>query len=253
MRNIDVLKNLASKGKTFTVDDAAKINKIDRSSLRKMLFRMERRGWIERIEKGRYMIIPLDAEKGKYTLNEFVMGSLLVDPHCIAYWSALNHYGFTEQIPSTVFVQTTSRKKYNRIEIFGVNYRIIRLKYKKFFGIRKEWIEDIQINISDKEKTLVDGLDKPHLSGGIVEVSKGLQSRDFDNKKLVRYAKRMRNTGVIRRLGYFNDLYSLGLKISRPDTRNYLLLDPGMPEKGSRSAKWRLIVNIDEKELGMNV
>ncbi|GAH37375.1 unnamed protein product, partial [marine sediment metagenome] len=31
---------------------------------------------------------------------------------------------------------------------------------------------------------------------------------------------------------------------------NYLLLDPTMPKKGSKSAKWRLIINLDEKVLG---
>jgi predicted transcriptional regulator of viral defense system len=249
MRNIDVLKALASKGNSFTLDDSAKINRVDRSSLRKMLFRMEKRGWIERIEKGKYLIIPLDAQKGKYTLNEFVIGSLLVNPNCIAYWSALNYYGFTEQIPTTVFIQTTSRKKKQDIDIFGVHYRIVRLKDEKFFGMRKEWIEDTQINITEKEKTLVDCLDKPHFCGGIIEVAKALNNRDFDKRKLLRYAKRMKNTGVVRRLGYFDEFYSLGLKIPRPDTRNYLLLDPSMPKKGFKSAKWRLIVNIKEKEL----
>lgn len=249
MRNIDVLKGLASKGNSFTLDDAAKINKLDRSSLKKMLFRMEKRGWIERIEKGKYLIIPLDAQKGKYTLNEFVIGSILVNPNCIAYWSALNYYGFTEQIPSTVFIQTTSRKKNQDIDLFGVHYRIVRLKDEKFFGMRTEWIEDTQINITDKEKTIVDCLDKPQFCGGIIEVAKGLRNMDFNSKKLVRYAKRLKNTGVIRRLGYFDELFSLGHKIPRPDTRNYLFLDPTMPKKGFRSAKWRLIVNLNEKAL----
>ena len=38
------------------------------------------------------MIISLGAEKGKYTLNEFIIGSLLVNPYPVAYWSALNFY-----------------------------------------------------------------------------------------------------------------------------------------------------------------
>jgi predicted transcriptional regulator of viral defense system len=38
-----------------------------------ILSRLEKKGWIERIEKGKYIIIPLGAEKGKYTLNEFII------------------------------------------------------------------------------------------------------------------------------------------------------------------------------------
>ena len=48
------------------------------------------------------------------------------------------------------------------------------------------------------------------------------------------------------------DIFIKMLKISLPklNTRNYLLLNPAMPEKGSKSAKWRLIINLNEKTLG---
>lgn len=246
---MNLLENLAKNGDTFTVEEV--LNKIDiqREVLWVILSRLEKKGWIERIERGKYLIIPLGAEKGKYTLNEFIIGSLLVDPHCIAYWSALNYYGYTEQIPRTVFIQSTSRKKKQDIEIFGIRYRIIRLKNEKFFGLRKEWIEDTQINMTDREKTLVDCLDKPQFSGGIIEVAKGLKIMDYDKKKLVRYAKRIGNSAVLRRLGYLGEVFSLNLKIPRSDAHNYLFLDPTMPQKGMRSPDWKLIVNLNEKTL----
>ena len=56
-----------------------------------ILSRLEDRGFIERIERGKYLIIPLGSEKGKYTLHEFVIGSYLAEPSAISYWSAL-HY-----------------------------------------------------------------------------------------------------------------------------------------------------------------
>ncbi|MFW6305096.1 MAG: hypothetical protein ACOC1V_04905 [Candidatus Saliniplasma sp.] len=43
--------------------------------------------------------------------------------------------------------------------------------------------------------------------------------------------------------------YGVDIDILTVDTRNYLKLDPTMPDKGDRSLKWRLIVNIDENEL----
>jgi predicted transcriptional regulator of viral defense system len=213
-----------------------------------ILSRLEKKGWIERIEKGKYIIIPLGAEKGKYTLNEFVIGSLLVSPYCIAYWSALNFYGLTEQFPNTVFLQTTSRKKKQATEVFGVRYRIALVKEEKFFGIRKEWIENTQINITDKEKTILDCLDKPQYCGGVVEVAKALKyGGELDKKKLLEYAQKIGNSGVIRRLGYLCDLFAIDIGIPEIKTRNYLLLDPTMPHKGPKNAKWRLIINFDEK------
>jgi predicted transcriptional regulator of viral defense system len=191
MRRIDLLNPLAKKGNTFTFNDALKISNLSTKSVQKVLYRLQQRGAIERIEKGKYLIIPLGAEKGKYTLHEFVIGSLLVEPYSIAYWSALNYYGLTEQIPTTVFIQTITRKFNTNPKVFGVQYKIIKVKKEKMFGIRKEWIEETQINITDKEKTIIDCLDKPQYAGGIIEVAKALKNNKFNRKKLENYAQRM--------------------------------------------------------------
>ena len=237
--------------RVFTIEDVLSTTNIQKEVLLVILSRLEKKGAIERIEKGKYMIIPLGAEKGKYTLNEFIIGSLLVNPYCVAYWSALNFYGLTEQFPNTVFLQTTSRKKKQATEVFGVRYRIVRIKEEKFFGMRKEWIENTQIHITDKEKTLLDCLDKPQYCGGVVEVAKALKyGSELDKKKLVEYAKKLNNSGVIRRLGYLCDLFAIDIALPEIKTRNYLLLDPTMSHKGQKNAKWRLIMNLDEKLMG---
>jgi len=250
MRIDRYLKQLAKKGETFTIDDAYKITHISRPYLRKLLYRLEKRGAIERIERGKYLLIPLHSEKGEYTLHEFVIASILIHPYSIGYWSALNHYGLTEQIPQVVFIQTTSWKEKQELEIFGVKYRIVRIKEAKFFGIRKEWIEETQVNITDREKTIIDCLDKPQYCGGIIEVAKGLKNGKFDKNKIVDYAKNIGNSGVIRRLGFLCDFLGINIELPEVKTRNYLYLDPTMPHKGPKDAKWRLIVNADERVLG---
>ena len=250
MRRTDLLNLLAKKGNTFTFNDALKISNLSTKSLQKVLYRLQQSGAIERIGKGKYLIIPLGAEKGKYTLHEFVIGSLLVEPYSIAYWSALNYYGLTEQIPTTVFIQTITRKFNTNPKVFGVQYKITMVKKEKMLGTRKEWIEETQINITDKEKTIIDCLDKPQYCGGIIEVAKALKNNKFDRKKLENYAQRIGNSGVLRRLGYLCELLNIKIKLPKLNTRNYLLLDPTMPEKDTKNARWRLIINLDEKVLG---
>jgi predicted transcriptional regulator of viral defense system len=86
------LKNWQKR--VFTIENVLSTTNIQKEVLWVILSRLEKKRWIERIEKG------------KYTLNEFIIGSLLVTPYCVAYWSALNFYGLTEQFPNTVFLQT---------------------------------------------------------------------------------------------------------------------------------------------------
>ena len=251
MRKSTTVDLLSTIGETFTFEDAKRLCNLTYGSLKNLLYRLEVAGWIERIERGKYMLIPLGAEKGKYTLNEFVIGSMLVAPYCISYWSALHYYGLTEQIPATVFIQTTSRKKKQKLEVFGVKYQIIRLKPEKFFGMKTEWFGNEPIQITDKEKTIIDCLDKPHYCGGLIEVIKGISEGDFDKNLIVKYANEIKNTGVIRRLGFLSDYYNIHLDLPHIDKniRNYLPLDSTMPKEGKKDSKWRLIVNLREYDL----
>jgi predicted transcriptional regulator of viral defense system len=243
---INLLDDL-SKKKAFTIKDAERISQANKDVLKVILSRLEKDGWIERIEKGKYIVIPLGAEKGKYTLHEFVLASYLVDPCIISYWSSLNYYGFTEQIPRTVFIQTTSRKKHQEITVFGIIYKIIRVKEEKIFGVEKAWFEETQISLTNREKTIIDCLDKPQYAGGIIEVAKALRTEEYDKKILVKYAKKINNTGVIRRLGYICDFLQIPIHLPEIKTRNYLKLDPILPETNELNAKWNLIIN---EELG---
>jgi len=238
-----------SKKKAFTIEDAEQISHTNKGVLKVILSRLEKNGWIERIEKGKYIVIPLGAEKGKYTLNEFVLGSYLIDPCVISYWSALNYYGFTEQIPRTVFIQTTSRKKHQEVTIFGVPYKIIRMKERKIFGVEKAWFEETQINLTSREKTIIDCLDKPQHAGGIIEVAKALRTEEYDKNILVKYAKRIHNSGVIRRLGYICDILQIPIHLPEIKTRNYLKLDPILPKTNKLDSKWHLIINEEIGDL----
>ncbi len=70
--------------------------------------------------------------KDRYTVNEFLIGSLLADPYAIAYWSALNHYGLTEQIPSLAYsLKQLPRKDIREKRIMGIRYNIVRIKEHK--------------------------------------------------------------------------------------------------------------------------
>ena len=242
---LDILKSMAKEGQVFSISQLYEKTHIKKEVLKVILSRMEEKGSIERIERGKYLIIPLSSEKGKYTLHEFVIASYLVEPYAISYWSALHHYGLTEQIPGTVFVQTPARKKKNLMEIFGVNYQMVRVKEDKFFGLRKEWIEEIPVSITDKEKTIIDCLDKSHLAGGIVEPAKALKNSSLDYDKLSTYAIKMDNFAVTRRLGYLCERMGIPLDLPAPRSNSYLLLDPTMPAQGENDAKWRLKINAD--------
>ena len=247
---INPIDQLSAKGSTFTFEEAKEVLGADASVARVIISRLEKKGWIERIEKGKYLIIPLGAESGKYTVHEFVVGSMLIKPCFVSYWSALQFHGLTEQIPSRVFLQSPTRRGEQKVSVFGVSYKIVRITPRKFFGAKTEWIEETAINITDREKTIIDCLDKPQNCGGVIEVAKALNRTDLDEVKVNEYLTRFSSSAVIRRLGFLLDLLGKPITLPPIDTRNYVKLDPTMPDTSSRNAKWRLLVNLDDNTLG---
>src|SRR5208337_5401083 len=123
-----------------------------------------------------------------------------VSPAVIAYWSALNHHGMTEQLPRTVFVATDHPVRRQPRNVLGVTYKIVSLKPDKVFGVMKDWIDEMPFSVTDREKTIIDGLDLPQYAGGVNEIAKALSTAwtQLDEKKLRRYASKIGNSAVAK-------------------------------------------------------
>jgi predicted transcriptional regulator of viral defense system len=172
---------------------------------KKKLYVLERKGWVARIERGKYIVIPLEAGPDrKWSEDSYLIAGALVQPAAIAYWSAIRHWNWTEQIPRIVYVQTTKRKKNPRRIVFGVQYEFVTVAKPKFFGHVKEWRGGKVCLITDKEKTLIDCADDVDRSGSIEELAKAVRegAKEISWKKLREYAARFPNGAVKKRLGY---------------------------------------------------
>ncbi|MBU0617903.1 MAG: hypothetical protein KKI02_09315, partial [Planctomycetes bacterium] len=79
-------------------------------------------------------ILPFEAGREReWTEHEFIIASYLIEPYYIGFRSALNYFGYTEQISRTVFIASTSRKLKSLVEIWGVTYRFVLMSKRKFF------------------------------------------------------------------------------------------------------------------------
>jgi len=205
------------------------------------------------INKGFIKII----EKGKYCKHnfedEYVIGTYIVKRGAIAYWSALNYHGLTEQIPNVIFVQTSQWKKDKTI--FGVKYKFIQVKENKLTGYIKNGYGNHQFNITDIEKTIVDCFDLPRYSGGYQEIIKAFGIAKLNENKLIKYCKAVDNIAITKRIGYLSELLNkpkMGRYIKYAlSVRNekYTPFIPYGDNKGSTNRRWRLILNIPENEI----
>ena len=196
-------------------------------------------------------------EKGKYCRNtfrnEYVIGNFLTSDAVIAYWSALNIHGLTEQFQNKVYIQTTKNK--NNTEIFGVNYQFVKVRSNKMIGIERSGIGTNQFKITDIEKTIVDCFDMPDYSGGFMELIRAFKRTKISSQKMIKYLETTNNKAIIKRIGYLAELFNkTGFKqlikyAKKQKSKNYDLFDVYGYEEGKYNANWRLRLNITDEDL----
>ncbi len=95
-----------------------------------------------------------------------------MNEYYVGFYSALNYWGMTEQVPRVVFVATTKRRR--DLE-YGPNaFKFIKLAKKRFFGFEEGEIAGTKFKISSREKTVLDCLMYPKYCGGLDEAVKGI-------------------------------------------------------------------------------
>ncbi len=247
-REAGVLARLSHKNKTiFTLDDVKNLV----SNPKNVLDWLVRKKWILKVRKGVYAIAPFEAgEEGadSYTIHSFVIGSLLAKPYYIGYWSALNHYGFTEQTPPCVYIATP--KPRNSRKILNVEFKFVTIIPRKMFGVAAiTTVENMPVNISTPAKTFVDCLDHPEHAGGIDEVARALyfSASELKLETLSKMAVKIGNGAVVKRLGYISEVLGLDKCLNVLENaevkKGYSMLDPLSPKRGKIKTKWSLIVN----------
>jgi predicted transcriptional regulator of viral defense system len=224
---------------------------------RTAIHRLVQKGWLAQIEKGKYLIIPFEAGNERHWSEDpYIIAGHLVKPAAVAYWSAIRHWNWTEQIPRIIYVQTTKRKNNPRPVVFGVKYEFVTVNERKFFGNIKEWRGGKPMLVTDREKTLLDCADDFDRAGGIEELAKAVRNSasEISWDKLGVYARQFPNAAVRKRLGYLFETLVPNLTEQaravlehwRKDKSSGIArLQPSLGKKGKISTRWRVLVNVE--------
>lgn len=221
---------------------------VSRTKANQSVFSLKQKGLIKEVEKGKYLVLGFEPQR--VLANPFFIASRLVFPAYISFRSALNFYGFTEQVPFTVSVAVTKRKK--TVQFNHYYFKYLRLAPHQFFGYERQLIGELPVLLADKEKALVDSLDNLPSAGGFEEVAKALfnAKSEIEILKLIEYALEMRNKTLCSRLGYLLEKYQMETKgIEKGISQSFVPLDPDKPKSKNWDRKWHLNVNITDQQL----
>ena len=233
----------------------------DLSQIHPLVRRLVRAGLVAEVENGKYLLLGFEPER--VLANPLFIGSHLVTPGYVSYGSALHTYGFTEQVPLTVYVATTRKK--SPVEYAGQRFRFVTMHPRKFFGYRREQVGGLPVLIADEAKALIDSLSEPEYAGGITEVAKALRAaiETIDLDTLMEYANRIGDKTLGSRLGYLLGLAGCVIlpcdEVPPPTdwqgtpqlirSTSSVKLDASRPGQGQRDAQWRIDINVLPEEL----
>lgn len=253
----------------FNMDDAQKaadFEKIPQKQLAKILSHLAKRGWVLRLRRGLYVSMGL--LPGNIYANPLLISTYLIQPSAISHWSALQYHGLTEQISQIVTastphqVVTPSMREKSHVqqqskhvwEINGTKYEYVSIQQKHFFGIEKIWVDNLLVNITDKERTLIDVFAYQKMFGGTGGALGILEDSitSIDIQKLVNYAIQYDKKSLAKRLGWALECFGIPEIKLQPllavPIAHYCRLNPSAPAIGPCDKRWMIQNNLIIKE-----
>ncbi len=257
-----LIDKLLNQGKSiFTLDEAMSLYAGGRAETIKFLSDLVKRGILARLKPGAYLILQMGQESAQLS-NWAVIAHELAgrDHYFISYYSAMRLHGMT--IHPLLDIYITMPKRCSVKKINHLNYHFIYAKPEHFWGSTSQWVSKCEkVFVSDLERTLLDGLDRPDLCGGIKEMVQGIwaKHKEIDWEKMMEYALRFHSRAAVKRLGFILEILSLevnfrsALSRAMSETKDYILLDPYGLKEGKRLSRWHIRLNMSIEELKVGI
>ena len=256
------IATLQKRGKTiFSITEAQEIYGKNRYSTGDFLSDLVKRGILARIKAGVYLLLQMGNENTQLGNWPVIARELAgKDPYFISHYSAMRIHGMTTHALRDVFITTIKRKKEKKLG--DITYHFICSKKEHFWGETAHWAtRQEQVLVSDPERTILDGLDRPDLCGGVMDVVRGIWTaqKNLDLAKLKRYAGHFRTKAALKRLGCILETLNIAthwlpaLSGLITDAKGYVLLDPQGSPKGKLINRWGIRINLDLEELKAGV
>lgn len=218
-------------------------------------------GRVIRVRRGLYAVIPPGADPDSYPVDPYLIAARLTGDAVLSHHTALEFHGRAYSVWRHL-VYSASRPVDTlvfRSQVYrGVRFPEALLRQgAEHFGVLNTERVGVAMRVTSLERTLVDVLHRPDVSGGWEEIWRSLESVEFfDVDQVVAYALLLGNATTIAKVGFFLDQHRDALMIDerqlrplrdrRPLQPHYL--DRARRKPGCLVANWNLVVPDDVLE-----
>ncbi|MDP3920870.1 MAG: type IV toxin-antitoxin system AbiEi family antitoxin [Candidatus Omnitrophota bacterium] len=262
-KSAHLLNQLQKNGKTtFSLDAFRRLYGKDAYATGDFLSELVKRGLIARLKAGVYLILKTGQENTQLK-NWPIIAREIAAPHpyFISHYSAMRLHGMTSHSIMDVYITIPQRVAGKKLT--DIKYHFIYSKKEHFWGRTTHWAtKQEQVRVSDLERTILDGLDRPDICGGLIDAVRGIwvKQKEIDWTKLAQYTKKFKTKAAAKRLGFITETLKIGnekfleqLLAVIKDAKGYVLFDPDGTKKGGYLNRWGIRLNSNVEELKASV
>lgn len=255
-----VLPLEAERRESISLEEIRRLSGASPGFARKLAHSLVQKGWLQPLRRGAYLLNP--SQHGPDRLPDadpLRWGSMLVVPYYFGYATAAELHGLLPQAGRLYYVVTPVRLAARN---FGTSrFRFVRAGADRLFGTETVRRRGRELVVSDLERTVLDCVDRPSLSGGIGGVAHilGRAKTRLRWDRLRRYLERCDNASLCQRTGYLLERIRPSVSPPRAWVRAvlptpsspYVPLAPARSHGriGARDPRWHVIRNVADPEL----
>jgi len=212
-------------------------------------------GNIVRVRRGLYASVPPGASPENFSIDPFLLAGRISKDAVLAYHTALEAHGkaysvyehFTYLVSKSMPLITFRAHSFK-----GVRFpqALVRKKAESY-DVMKVDRSGMTICITGLERTFVDVLNRPDLSGSWEEIWRSLETVEYFNlDKVVEYALLLENATTAAKVGFFLEQHRESLMVEEAYLKRFQDLRPRRPHYMERSRRksgrfistWNLVV-----------
>lgn len=215
----------------------------------------QKTGRVVRVRRGLYAVVPAGADAGSFPIDPFLVTAKLTTDAVLSHHTALEFHGRAYSVEEH-FTYSAFRPLGPltfRSHVFrGARFpQALRRAGRESFGVSITERAGMELRVTSLERTLVDVLDRPDLSGSWEEIWRSLESVEFfDLNKVAEYARLLGNATTVAKLGFFLEQHREPLMVEERQLEALQILRPRQPHyldratrrSGRLVSRWNLVV-----------
>jgi predicted transcriptional regulator of viral defense system len=253
------VQEFLSKHAVFTVDDldqylsASGSGKIN--TRKSLLAYYRNKGRVVQVRRGLYITVPIGEDPATNPVDPYLLAAKLQPDTVLSYHTALEFHGKAYSTFNRFYYSTrhkTPAFKFKDFEFISTQVpSSLQLMDKDLFGVAFRNRSGVDLKVTTLERTLVDVLNRPGLSGSLEEIWRSLESIEFfDLDQVVEYVHLLNNSTTAAKVGFFLDQHRDALMVKDYYLNSLRQLCPNQPHYFTREKRkdsqlikdWNLLV-----------